>query len=184
MRKLVWNNEGHAEWVVVTEEQDAERVELLKAVMEIPEIAEPEKVIDWFPAGDSGFCGKRTMYQIEKSFAEFYAEHDAQKEKRRKDRAGQKYRHRKPEDRHAHGERYGMSYKISFGKLECGNDRVRNMHREIGLRKDYELEYAELEEIREYNAFVKKCEDEFKKMEEESRKYAELKALEVWLQWA
>lgn len=158
MLKLMWKD-GHAEWVVVTEEQDAERVELLKAVMEIPAIPEAEKVLDYFPAGNLDGYGKRTMYQVEKFYAEFYAEHDAQKEKRRKDRAGQKYRHRKPEDRHAHGERYSMN----FAKVECGNDHVRNLYHEITMRNDWELEYAE---------------------NEKARIKAELDALNDWLVWA
>lgn len=174
MLKLMWRD-GHAEWVPVTEQEDAERVEFLKAIDAIPAIPEAEKVLDYFPGGNLDSYGKRTMYQVEKFYADFYAEHDAQKEKRRKDRAGKEYRHRKPENRHAHGERYSMS----FGKHECGNDHVRNLHREIGLRKDYDDEkwWAEYDaEIAEY---------------ERKRKAEDLKAhiehmnnLWRWLEWA
>lgn len=91
--------------------------------------------------------------------AEIMDERNAEKRRHEKHRAGKEYRHRKPEDRHAHGERYSMN----FAKVECGNDHVRNLYHEITLRNDWELEYTE---------------------NEKARINAEIDALNEWLVWS
>lgn len=116
----------------------------------------------------SGRTARKEISLYDAIHAEILGEKFAEKCRHEKHRAGKEYRHRKPEDRHAHGERYGMS----FAKVECGNDHVRNLYHEITLRNDWELEQESIAEFAMWEQINFDVETE------------RLKALEVWLEWA
>ena len=84
---------------------------------------------------------KLEVRMYDESMAEILGDHILEKALYRKHWEGKKYRHRKPEKRNAHGERYSMH----VGKYECGNSHVRNINAEKYIRADFLLEQADAE---------------------------------------
>lgn len=203
MLKLMWKGD-HAEWVPVTEQEDAERVELLKAIDAIPAIPEAEKVLDYFPGGNLDSYGKRTMYQIDKSFAEFYAEKDSEKAKVRRNR--KQKRNHKAEELMSEKEKRKMKNIRTFGKSDFPEDHVRYIDVKycgggtkawfgrdedptIRMRKIVEAEkfarkdYEDEKWLAEYDAEI--AEYERKRKAEDLKAHIEhMNNLWRWLEWA
>lgn len=178
MLKLMWKD-GHAEWVPVTEQEDAERVEFLKAVDAIPAIPEAEKMLDYFPGGNLDSYGKRTMYQIDRFYAEFYAEKERREQKYlrkheiRNDGHPVKKEKRKDYEKRKH-------YNCDFYRGLMTVRKYRELEAEKADARDYAIEEEMIAEFMMWERINKEIE-QMRKFAEETE---ELRKLGAWLEWA
>ena len=127
MLKLVWKN-GHAEWVPVTEQEDADRVAMLMAVRNIPEVKREEPICMRY-ADDYG-PGRHAMAEFSPEtsgydylYAELCMEKDAEKAKVRRNR--KQKRNHKAEELMSEKEKRKMKNIRTFGKSDFPEDHVR-----------------------------------------------------------
>ena len=117
MLKLMWVEEKPM-WIPVTEQEDAERVAMIEAVRNIPEIM-PEQIAD-----NAGYIGKHAenVSVYDAMLAEIYAEHDGEKARVRNRRhADRKHpenkMERKKEKQNRMHRLYGLAYEdTKYGK--------------------------------------------------------------------
>lgn len=185
MLKLMWVDEKPM-WIPVTEQEDAERVAMMEAVRNIPEI-KPEKIAD-----NAGYIGKHAenVSVYDAMMAEIMGEKDARL---------RKYM-RKHEIRND-GKPVRKEKRKSYEKEKCyqcshwnGWDIVRNVRIAEKIRtdaEDWKLEQDAIAEEEEWERFNRELEEFDRKWREEAeaeqrrmREYRKLRELHEWLKYA
>lgn len=195
MLKLMWIDE-HPVWIPVTEQEDAERVAMLEAVRNIPEIKP-------YAQSNCGYCydtrdaepgmHAKAEFSPETSgyeylYAELCRDHDAEKARVRNRRRADRKHKLTPKMRKE--QEYMRNWNVCMKMVNFGTwddipiveGRVRSA--EQIARKDYEIELCNIAE----DAYYAQIEAEYREWE---RKYAVEQAnarawmaMQNWLEWA
>ena len=176
MLKLMWVDEKPM-WIPVTEQEDAERVAMIEAVRNIPEIM-PEQIAD-----NAGYIGKHAenVSVYDAMLAEIYAEHDGEKARVRNRRRADRKHKLTPKMRKE--QEWMRNMHICNRYIGWGWDLLDNAKAESAekiARADWELEQDEIAEDRDYA----ELEEEYREWERRYRHEKYMRNLNEWLKYA